>query len=274
MSSWFSLAVAAFRTGAAYVLVILYIIAVGPLGMVVAWLTKRVDHLYWLGLQGVRLGFALAGIRFVAEGTEHIRLDRAAIYAMNHTSNLEPPVVYVLLRETFPRFQILYKAVLRRAPIMGRIFDIAGFVPIDRKDRNQSDRAIAQAVRQLRAGNNFVVFPEGTRSRTGELLPFKKGAFIMAIQAGAPVVPVAIVGAEEAMKKGSPVIWPTTLRVSLGPPIETANLSIHDRDWLIDTVRSDMQARLDRLRARPGGAQPASSPSVNATAVEKPTRPA
>lgn len=248
MTSWLSLAIAAARTCAAYLLVILYIIAVGPLGTVVAWVTRRVDHLYWLGLQGVRLGFALAGIRFVAEGTEHIRLDRAAIYAMNHTSNLEPPIVYMLLKDTFPRFQILYKSVLRRAPIMGRIFDIAGFVPIDRRDRTQSDRAIAQAVRQLRAGNNFVVFPEGTRSRTGELLAFKKGAFIMAIQAGAPIVPVAIVGAEEAMKKGSPVIWPATLRVSLGPPIETSGLSIHDRDWLMETVRGEMQAGLIRLR--------------------------
>lgn len=248
MPSQLALIVAALRTFAAYVLVVAYILLVGPAGILIALVSRRVEHLFWLGKQGVRLGFALAGIRFIAEGTEHIRLDRAAVYAMNHTSNLEPPVIYLVLRETFPRFQILYKSVLHKTPIMGRIFDIAGFVPIDRRDRVQSDRAIAQAVRRLKNGYNFVVFPEGTRSRTGELLPFKKGAFIMAIQAGAPIVPVAIAGSEQAMRKGSPYIWPATLRVRLGPPIETANLSIYDRDRLMDEVRGSMESMLTSLR--------------------------
>jgi 1-acyl-sn-glycerol-3-phosphate acyltransferase len=239
---------AAVRSSAAYLLVSVYVLLVGPLGMLVAFLTRRMEHMYWLGTQGVRLGFALTGIRYRAEGTEHIATDRAAIYAMNHTSNLEPPVIYLVLRSTFPRFQILYKAVLRRAPILGRIFEMAGFVPIDRNDRAQSDRAIAQAVRQIRAGNNFVVFPEGTRSRTGELLPFKKGAFIMAIQSEAPIVPVVVTGAQAAMRKGSPFISPTLIRVRLGTPVETAGLSIHDRDRLMAAVRDQMSRMLDDLR--------------------------
>jgi 1-acyl-sn-glycerol-3-phosphate acyltransferase len=242
--------VAAVRTIATYLIVSIYLLVVGPAGILIALVTKRVEHLYWLGIQGVRLGLALAGIRYVAEGTEHIRLDRAAIYAMNHTSNLEPPVIYLVLRETFPRLQILYKSVLRRTPILGRIFDIAGFVPIDREDRAQSDRAIAQTIRQIRAGNNFMVFPEGTRSRTGELLPFKKGAFITAIQAGAPIIPVAIVGAGEAMHRGSPFIWPTTIQVKLGEPIETARMSVYDRDRIMDETRTAMIALLDDLHRR------------------------
>jgi 1-acyl-sn-glycerol-3-phosphate acyltransferase len=145
MSSRIALLVAAIRTIAAYVAVIGYILLVGPAGMVVALVTGRVTHLYWLGIQGVRLGFALTGIRFVADGTEHVRLDRAAVYAMNHTSNLEPPIIYLVLRKTFPRFQILYKAVLRKAPIMGRIFDIAGFVPIDPTTSSSFPKAPAAA---------------------------------------------------------------------------------------------------------------------------------
>jgi 1-acyl-sn-glycerol-3-phosphate acyltransferase len=243
-----ALPVAAVRTVAAYVLVSLYIALVGPPGIVIAALTGRPDHLYWLGVQGVRLGFALTGLGYVAQGTEHIRADGPAIYAMNHTSNLEPPVIFMVLRPIFPRFRILYKAVLRRTPILGRIFDIAGFVPIERTDRAQSDRAIGQAVQQLRAGDNFVVFPEGTRSRTGELLPFKKGAFIMAIRAQAPIVPVAITGTQRAMRKGSPFIWPATIRVKLGAPIPTAGARVEDRDRVMDQVRSAMLALLDDLR--------------------------
>jgi 1-acyl-sn-glycerol-3-phosphate acyltransferase len=245
-----ALPLAAVRTAATYLLVSIYVLLAGPPGLLLAMATGRVDHLYWLGIQGVRLGFALCGIRYVAEGTEHIRADRAAVYAMNHTSNLEPPVIYMVLRQLFPRFQVLYKAVLRKTPILGPIFDIAGFVPIDRRDRVQSGRAIAQAVRQIQEGYNFVVFPEGTRSRTGELLPFKKGAFIMAIQAQAPIVPVAIVGTSEAMRKGSPFIWPTTIQVKLGEPIPTEGLTIDDRDAVIGRVWHAMAALIGELRAK------------------------
>ena len=87
------------------------------------------------------------------------------------------------------------------------------------------------------------MFPEGTRSRTGELLPFKKGAFILAIRAQAPVVPTAIYGAARAMRPGSPLIWPTTVRVHFGVPVETTGLQIGDRDDLAERVRNDV-ARL------------------------------
>jgi 1-acyl-sn-glycerol-3-phosphate acyltransferase len=252
MRSRLQLVIAATRTLAAYLVVSLYILVVGTTGLVVALVTRRVTRLYWLGIQGIRLGFAVSGLDYRASGTEHIDPGRPAVYAVNHTSNLEPPVIYLLLRETFPRLQILYKSVLRRTPIMGRIFDIAGFVPIDRRNRSQSDRAIAQAVRQIREGNNFMVFPEGTRSRTGELLPFKKGAFLMAIQAGAPIVPVAIAGAEKAMRKGSPVIWPTVMQVKVGQPVLTAGLAPQDRDRVMEAVRAKMATMLDELRSPSG----------------------
>ncbi len=86
------------------------------------------------------------------------------------------------------------------------------------------------------------MFPEGTRSRTGDLLPFKKGAFIMAIQAQAPIVPVAIVGARRPCDSGSPFIWPTTIQVKLGAPVETAGMTLEDRDRVIDEVRAAMAA--------------------------------
>jgi 1-acyl-sn-glycerol-3-phosphate acyltransferase len=96
----------------------------------------------------------------------------------------------------------------------------------------------------LRDGASFLIFPEGTRSRTGELLPFKKGGFVMALKAKAPVVPIAITGARLAMRKGSLVINPVHVRVRIGEPVETAALSLDDRDFLASTVRARVQALL------------------------------
>ena len=123
-------------------------------------------------------------------------------------------------------------------------FDLAGFVPLERGNPEQSRPAIERAAEALRDGNSFVIFPEGTRSRTGELLPFKKGGFIMAIKGQAPVVPIAISGARDAMRKGSFVINPAVIDVRFGAPVETASLTLADRDSLVAEVRQRVAALL------------------------------
>ena len=105
-------------------------------------------------------------------------------------------------------------------------------------------RSIEEGARSIRAGNSFLIFPEGTRSRTAEMLPFKKGGFIMAIKAGAPVVPVAIQGGRDAMRHGSSIIWPARVSIRVGEPIETAGLGLKDRDALIATTRQRIEALL------------------------------
>ncbi len=192
----------------------------------------------------MRLGLFLSGVKLRVEGAEHIQRDRAAVYAVNHASNVEPPLLFDALSPLFPRLSVLYKAELRKLPILVRAFDLAGFVPLERNNREQSLPAVERAAQALRSGNSFMIFPEGTRSRTGALLPFKKGGFIMAIKAQAPIVPTAIVGARDAMHKGSFVIQPVTVKVKFSPPMETAGLTLDDRDNLAETVRTRIAALL------------------------------
>jgi 1-acyl-sn-glycerol-3-phosphate acyltransferase len=240
-----TIVVAALRSIATYIVVALYVLVVGPPSVLLALLLGNPRILYIVGLGGVRLGLFLSGIRMEQHGLENLQHHRAAVYAVNHASNLEPPVIFDVLHELFPRLRILYKAELRKLPILVRAFDLAGFIPLERGNRDQSLPAIERAADALRAGNSFLIFPEGTRSRTGELLPFKKGGFIMALKAQAPIVPVAIKGARNAMRKGSPLIYPVTVQVHLGAPVETVGLGLEQRDALVARVRGEVARLLE-----------------------------
>ena len=237
----------AFRSILTYAAVSLYVLLVGSPAVLVAVLIGRPSILYTVGVWGVRLGLVLSGIRYDVRGREHIRPGRAAVYAVNHTSNVEPPLLFHALSGLFPRLRILYKAELRKLPVLTQAFDLAGFVPLERGNRDQSLPAIERAAAALRAGNSFLIFPEGTRSRSGGLLPFKKGGFIMAIQAQAPIVPVAISGARNAMRKGSPWIQPVAVTIAFGSPIETAGLTMGERDELVVRVRGEVERLLEEL---------------------------
>ena len=235
--------ITALRSLVAYVFVIAYVVIIGTPALLIALATGTHRHLIVLGITCVRMAMAILGIKAVVAGEAHIQYQRAALYTVNHASNVEPPVLFAVLRGLTPRLKVVYKAVLRKLPILGRGFDVVGFVPIERENRERATQAIDRAAASVRSGNSLLMFPEGTRSRTGALLPFKKGAFVLAIKAQAPVVPTAIHGAARAMRPGSPLIWPTTVRVHFGEPIETTGLSIGDRDALTERVRASV-ARL------------------------------
>jgi 1-acyl-sn-glycerol-3-phosphate acyltransferase len=234
----------ALRSAATYISVALYVVVIGSPFVLIALISGQPALLYRVGHLGVRLGLFLSGIKISVEGGSNIQHDRAAVYAVNHTSNVEPPIIFDVLSPLFPRLRIVYKAELRKLPVLVRAFDLAGFVPLQRGNPEQSLPAIERAGQALRDGNSFLIFPEGTRSRTGELLPFKKGGFVLAIKGQAPIVPIAITGARIAMRKGSPLIRPVEVRVRIGEPVETAGMTVEDRETLAATVRERIHTLL------------------------------
>jgi len=231
--------IAAVRSVLTYVLVSLYVTLVAPPGMLLAVLFRWKGLLYFLGHTGVRLALFLSGIRYRVSGRERIPLDRAAVYCSNHQSNVDPPVLFEALH---PRMHILYKHEIDAIPLLARAFRHGGFIPIDRRNKESAARSIEAGARSIRSGNSFLIFPEGTRSKTDEMLPFKKGGFRMAIAAQAPVVPVAVQGGRAAMRRGSWIIRPVTVDIRVGVPVETAGMGAEDRERLIATVRNEIQS--------------------------------
>ncbi len=240
-----ALCVAAVRSLATYAAVSTYVLLVGPPAVLISRLFAWPDLLFILAHGGVGLGLALAGIRVRVTGRERLPRGRTAVYCANHTSNVDAPVLFHVLH---PRLRMLYKVEFGKVPILGFAAPVAGFIPVERGNPDQSQAAVDQAAAAVAGGRSFLVFPEGTRSRTGDLLPFKKGGFIMAIKAQVPVVPVAIVGGRAAMTKGSRVIRPVTIDIHVGQPIDTTGLTLEDRDRLVAQARDQIAGLLDGTR--------------------------
>jgi 1-acyl-sn-glycerol-3-phosphate acyltransferase len=235
-------AAAAARSIVTYFAILAYIAVVAPIALIFGRVLRWKRGMYVLGHGGVRLALALAGIRYRVRGGEMVP-GRSVVFCSNHESNVDPPVLFLALH---PQLHVLYKAELHRFPLMGTVFDVGGFVAVDRGDRDKALASIAEGAKSIRSGNSFLIFPEGTRSRTGELLPFKKGGLVMAIEAQCPIVPVAVSGGRSAMRKGSAVVRPVRVSVRIGTPIPTEGLTLDDRNSLVARVRADVQRLLDQ----------------------------
>jgi 1-acyl-sn-glycerol-3-phosphate acyltransferase len=233
--------IAAVRSVLTYIVVSLYVLVAGPIALAIGVPFKYKPALYIPGHIGVGLALGLAGIRYRVHGRERLPKNRAVVFCSNHESNVDPPVLFQALHK---RLHVLFKAELTKLPVLGAVMVAGGFVPVERDRREASMASIERAAESIREGNSFLIFPEGTRSKTAEMLPFKKGGFIMAIKAQAPIIPIAVSGGRTAMRKGSWIVRPVMVDVKIGDPVETAGLSLDQRDELIEVVRT----RIEELR--------------------------
>lgn len=179
------------------------------------------------------------GIELVVEGADQLLPGESVVFVSNHLSWID---IWVLLVGLPGTVRFVFKKELRRVPFLGASAHAMGHIEIDRANRTSAFAAYHQAAGQIRGGTSAIVFAEGTRSRTGRLLPFKKGPFVLAIAAQVPVVPVCVVGAYELLPSGSISPKPGRVTVRIGRPIATAGYSYEARDELAARARQAMLA--------------------------------
>jgi 1-acyl-sn-glycerol-3-phosphate acyltransferase len=188
----------------------------------------------------VRIGYWLVGIRIIVTGQENVPPNTACIFMANHVSNLDPPA---LLPRIPGRTSAFIKRELMKIPVFGWGLKLGQFIPVSRDgSASGAQQSVAAARRVLEKGIHITTFVEGTRSPDGRLLPFKKGPFYLAMQTGAPCIPVSIYGTETLMRKGSQRIFPGTAHVVFHPPIHPANFAT--REELMEAVREAIASGL------------------------------
>jgi 1-acyl-sn-glycerol-3-phosphate acyltransferase len=229
------------------VLALLFWIITVPIAALVAFpwtlITGDVRFLYWAGM-----GLAYAGPRIAGASVKIVGLDKldpsgTYIFMSNHVSNLDPPILVPLIPG---RTSVLAKKVIWRIPILAQALNLAEIVPVERENREAAIQSIRRAGEVMSHHINMTLFPEGTRSRDGRLLPFKKGPFHLAIETGFPVVPVTILGTYEMMPKGKIFVRPGTATLIFHPPIDPKHFS--SREELMQAVREVINSVLPEER--------------------------
>ena len=214
-------------------------VAAGLIGIPWTFLSGKVDLLYRMGVGVGLMGVRLAGVKVEIVGSEKLDWRRTYIFMCNHLSNLDPPIVIPVMPR---RTSVLVKKELFRIPLLGWAMRLANLVPVDRSNREAAISSLRFAGDVLRSGISMTIWPEGTRSPDGRLLPFKKGPFYLAMETGVPIVPITLVGTHEIWPKGEFAIHPGTATVIFHEPIDPAAYS--DQDALIEAVRERIRSGL------------------------------
>ena len=219
------------------------ILLVGPFLLLYALIARDVRPLYhvatFLGISGVRL----AGIRIRELGRNNLEPGRNYIFMSNHVSNLDPPIQIPRIQA---RCSVLVKKELFRIPILGTGMHMAQLVPVDRSNREAAIESVREGVAVLRQGLHMFIYPEGTRSADGKLLPFKKGPFHLAMESGVPVLPITILGTYEAWPKHRFALKPGVVTIVYHPAIDPNDYA--DRDQLMTAVRHSIASALPEHR--------------------------
>jgi 1-acyl-sn-glycerol-3-phosphate acyltransferase len=192
-----------------------------------------------------RVVLALSGVRVDVRGAENIPSGRPVIFVSNHQGAFDIPALQAFLPV---QFRWVAKKSLFRIPVIGWSMSLAGYVGIDRDNPAEAMKNMEEASEKIRKGTSVLVFPEGTRSGSGRLLPFKRGAFVLARKSGVPVVPVAIDGTSGIMRRGGFLIRPSKVRIKIGRPLDAGPLDEKE-------LRNRMKREIEGLLKRAGGPQ-------------------
>jgi 1-acyl-sn-glycerol-3-phosphate acyltransferase len=221
----------------------LFILIVGPPLVLWASLTGDINPLYRVSTKLAILGVRLTGVKIELRGLENLLPGQNYIFMSNHVSNLDPPI---LIPSIPGRCSVLVKKELFRTPILGTGMRLAQLVPVDRADREAAIESVRAAIDVVRQGLHLVVYPEGTRSSDGRLLPFKKGPFHLAMESGVPVLPVTLLGTYESWPKTRFALRPGTATVVFHPPLAPGHYA--DREALMKAVREAIESALPAER--------------------------
>ena len=228
----------------------LYILIIGPPLILYTFITRNPDPIYWAGVKGVMFFVRAVGVRVRVLGLERIP-PGVCLFVANHTSSADAPAVVGAIPR---RIAVILKESLFKWPIVGQAFSAAHFIPVNRTKHDSAIASVERATETLRAGQSFLIYPEGTRSPDGRLQRVKKGAVMMAINAGVPIVPMVCSGAHRIMEKRSLVIHPGEIVVEFLEPIDSSKYPMEQRDILNEKIRDAMAAALPPEQ-RPAGVQ-------------------
>jgi 1-acyl-sn-glycerol-3-phosphate acyltransferase len=231
-------------------LVVMYTTLLGSLGIVLCLLVPGGSALMPVARFWSFLILKTYRVRWRACFHPEFDPSHPSVYVANHQSLFDIPAMVLAIPSDF---RIVAKRELLYVPVFGWALWLAGFIFIDRSDRERAIRRLERTVRTIRRGRSIVVFAEGTRSPDGRLLPFKKGGFVVALQAGVPIVPVSIRGGRDILPKGSLRPRPGRIDVIFGAPVPTSTYTLETKDALIAAVRDRIASGLEALPAATDG---------------------
>lgn len=213
----------------------------GVVTLALGWIPPRGRLFFWFCQRWGWGWLRAAGIRVRREVEAPLDPAGRYVFMANHASYLDIPAMMATL-PTETRF--MAKKGLFMLPVVGQAMWAGGFIGVDRADRSRARETFAAAVRELEGRASVLIFPEGTRSRSGQLQEFQRGGFLIAIRSGRPIVPVGIEGSFEAQPRGTWVVRPGEIVVRYGRPIEVGSLGVRGREELSARVRERMAALL------------------------------
>lgn len=199
------------------------------------WIIKFLGNILWGPLV-----CAVCGIKLKVSGIENIEKKRGNIYVANHSSLLDITVLVTAI--PLPLYFVA-KNELKKVPVLGQYMQMLGHIFVDRKNKDKSMQSMRDAAAKINQGKNVITFPEGTRSKTGRIQPFKKGTFVIAKEGNIDIIPIGISGAFDVLPSGRTEIKPGKVHLNIGPKMDGKQFA----NMTVEEIAAEAQRRVEQL---------------------------